>query len=419
MAARILSIFNFEPIRFLLRCWNPAVVRLALAGLLLVAFWYYALDALAPLPLLLVFAIVAALAYRLAQPHGHYLTILLLSLLLFFLAGECYMRLQTFGPKGLSLKHYKPADYGNPFAGFSYATNTYTGLAPGSSLWFKGAPFSVNTDGFRGADFPAPDAPPADLQLAVLGASAEMGAGVPDGSPYPARLQQQLRQHPGRQHTHVLNYGISGSNWGNMLHLLQAEVLSRKPDLILFHVHPKLATSLAEQPRLATPFTGTTLELYANSRYRFFRNHSFFARLLWMSRKGNLLHQQLARQPDQPTETTLLHDRQQAFRTLLRRLTTYAPDIPIVLFILRPMSTAPESSLSQAYRAFARTTATAQGFPLIDGYTYELPAAEVSDMILYACDHHPNQAGHAYHTRMLLTQLQPLLDHLFPPGEPQ
>ncbi len=414
MLVKILSIFNFEWVRYVLHLRNLTLARVAVACLALAMLFYYGLDALGLIPLALCFAVLIAAAYRLTRPHHSYVSVFLLSLFLFFIAGECYIRIDTFGLDGLSPQRYRPADYGNPFAGFLYATNTYTGLAPGSSVWFKGAPFSINAMGFRGNDFPPARASHGDIRIALIGASASMGAGVADEDLFSVRIQDALQQQPGRSNTHVMNFGISGANWGNMLHVLDQEVLRHRPDLILFHVHHNLASSLEEVPRRATAYDGPPLRLYLSARYRFFRNHSFFSRLLWMSRKGNLLHQQIVQRQPHAEPQEWLESRRMAFTAVIDRLQTIAPDIPIGLFILRPMSAAPISELASQYRTFIREYANEHGFFLIDGYDYELTPAEVAAMILYPGDHHPNHRGHAFHAQTLTPGISAILQTIAP-----
>jgi lysophospholipase L1-like esterase len=95
-------------------------------------------------------------------------------------------------------------------------------------------PFTVtlNADGFRGPALPL--AKPADaLRVIAVGDSSTFGWGVNDDETYPADLARRLAAAwPGRP-VEVMNAGIPGFGSFQGKHLLEAEVLPRKPDYVV------------------------------------------------------------------------------------------------------------------------------------------------------------------------------------------
>ncbi|MEO8753968.1 MAG: SGNH/GDSL hydrolase family protein [Casimicrobiaceae bacterium] len=107
-------------------------------------------------------------------------------------------------------------------------------LNPGIDGYFKGKPFSVNANGFRGQVL-ATAKPPGVFRIASLGASVTMGSGVTDAEVYSAQLAQLLEaQSPGR--FEVINAAVGGYSATQIFALYDQDVAKYKPDLILFPV---------------------------------------------------------------------------------------------------------------------------------------------------------------------------------------
>ena len=153
-----------------------------------------------------------------------------------FLAAEVVTRIALFGPD--TLVH--PTRY-------SPRSNTLTDLVianadpvltyrlnPGVDSYFKGKPFSVNGNGFRGNAL-ATAKPPGVFRIASLGASITMGAGVADAEVYSAQLAQLLEaQSPGR--FEVINAAVGGYSASQIFAMYDQDVAKYQPDLILFPV---------------------------------------------------------------------------------------------------------------------------------------------------------------------------------------
>ena len=153
-----------------------------------------------------------------------------------FLAAEVATRVALFGTD--TLVH--PLRY-------SPRSNTLTNLVipnadpaltyrlnPGIHSYFKGRPFSINANGFRGKAL-ATAKPPGVFRIASLGASITMGAGVADAEVYSAQLGDLLdKQAPGR--FEVINASVGGYSATQIFALYDQDVAKYKPDLILFPV---------------------------------------------------------------------------------------------------------------------------------------------------------------------------------------
>lgn len=93
-------------------------------------------------------------------------------------------------------------------------------------------PFRTNSRGCRGPEF-SPEKAPGTLRVICVGDSTTIGHGVPDGAPWPARLEQGLRARG--LNAEVINAGSNG--WDSYQELLRVkhELLSYAPDALVLH----------------------------------------------------------------------------------------------------------------------------------------------------------------------------------------
>lgn len=92
----------------------------------------------------------------------------------------------------------------------------------------------VNADGYRGAMVPL--IKPADtFRLAFLGDSFTFGEGVPEGKPFPAKVEEILNRADTRvgKHCEVINGGVSGHNTSDEVVDLERRWLAYNPDMVI------------------------------------------------------------------------------------------------------------------------------------------------------------------------------------------
>lgn len=100
-------------------------------------------------------------------------------------------------------------------------------LAPGA--------YTINAQGFRGADF-TDDKPPGVTRILVLGGSTTFGWGVPDGSEYPRQLEIKLNAlDPERRRWQVINAGVTNYSTHQGLALERRLLPRLQPDIVMFN----------------------------------------------------------------------------------------------------------------------------------------------------------------------------------------
>lgn len=93
----------------------------------------------------------------------------------------------------------------------------------------------VNSDGYRGAIVPQ-SKPAGTFRLLFLGDSFTFGEGVPEGTPFPAKVEGLLRQTSNQGHgkrCEVINGGVSGHNTGDEVVDLERRWLAYNPDMVI------------------------------------------------------------------------------------------------------------------------------------------------------------------------------------------
>jgi lysophospholipase L1-like esterase len=107
-------------------------------------------------------------------------------------------------------------------------------FVPGTRAMFKGAPITINRDGFRGPEIPR-DKPAGTVRIAGLGDSVMFGWGVRDEECYLSLLADRLRsRYPARQ-WEVINSAVPGYNTAMEVEVLRAKLLAFSPDVVMVH----------------------------------------------------------------------------------------------------------------------------------------------------------------------------------------
>ncbi|MFT5165468.1 MAG: D-alanyl-lipoteichoic acid acyltransferase DltB (MBOAT superfamily) [Saprospiraceae bacterium] len=118
----------------------------------------------------------------------------------------------------------------------------YTGflseLEPSSETVFKKGRLSTNRWGLRDRDYEK-QRPENTLRIAVIGGSAEMGAGVHDEEVFEQVLENKLNNQLGSDTAHfeILNFAISGMSVFRHIEKLRLQALSFQPQYVLVFVH--------------------------------------------------------------------------------------------------------------------------------------------------------------------------------------
>ena len=103
-------------------------------------------------------------------------------------------------------------------------------LVPGA----KTANISINSDGFRGQEYPI--AKPSDtFRILMLGDSETFSFMLAQNESLAAQLEDQLNRNQGGVHYEVLNFGVEGYNIFQELEMLKTKGLKYSPDLIILN----------------------------------------------------------------------------------------------------------------------------------------------------------------------------------------
>lgn len=340
---------------------------------------------LAVFPLLL-------LANRGYRPH---LWIFILSLPVFFTAGEVYFRLRYLGPDGLSFTRYRPAGYGHPLSMFEYDEGTYTGLKPHSSLVFRGNRLTINSAGFRGRDFTA-EKPDGVYRIVLAGASVTFGTGLADDDVMTSLLERKLNAAGLPKRVEFINLSIGGNRFGEMLDTLRAVGATCRPDLVMFLANETLIplNDMVIRPRKVHKVDVPIASLVMNRRYNFFGNALFFSRLIEDFRSGRL-----GVAPDEDAGKAQRHEGNKRELNLqlaigelkeLRAKTGAA----VALYLIKPLFNLQDPTDRIAYRDRLLHLARENGFYCFDTYQADYSGYKPLDLMVYPGDKHPNEIAH-------------------------
>jgi hypothetical protein len=342
--------------------------------------------------LILLEGVLVGLACWLNRAYRSYILLFLVACLLFFIGGEVFLRVRYFGLNGLSFDRCRPASYGHPWSAMQFSEATYTGLKPNTVMWFKGRRFSVNADGFRGKTYTRPK-PEGVYRVILLGASATQGSGLGDTEVVTDVLEQMLNSTGLPTRVEVVNLSIGGSRAGEMLDCLQNVGMSYQPDLILFCANQTLipAKTLDIKPRKVHAVDVPFWRKVMDKHYSFLSERFFFVVLLEQFRSGDINRMgQALRAPTESKARSVEEGQKNNLETSLKIIHETAGPIPVMLYLLRPISNLSQMNDRQAYRDYLKLRAADFSMSVLDTYTLDLRAYTEMDLIVYPGDKHPN-----------------------------
>ncbi len=157
-------------------------------------------------------------------------------------------------------------------------------LRPGGVGFLCESRITINTQGFRGAEFFPSN--PKPFRIVAIGESTTFGCTLEQNDrPWPELLQALIQEHlHPRRTVEVINAGVPAYDLGHSVYRLPREILPLKPDLIIsYHgvngfrfLHDALPALTGARPPAFEP---RPLKLLADAEYRakllYFRNHNF------------------------------------------------------------------------------------------------------------------------------------------------
>jgi len=415
-----LSIFNFNSWKTIATLWPWRAIVFAIGCAAWLAVPFFGMDAVdVPVWLIAVLGWLVALvvffpAYR------RYLSLFVFTVLAGLVVMEAVFRVRYFNWAALNVSLYRPAGYPHPWSLFEFSPDTYTGVKSGEII-YKGYPFRINRDGFRGADRSYAK-PPDTKRVVVAGTSVGMGAGVGGDDVFTSHMERRLNERgdPGRR-VQVINLSVGGNFVGNMLHDLDAIGRRYEPDVLLLCLSATRLT--AKDALVRRPFVMKELEeslagKVLKRRYEFFSNRSFVLALLVQERR-NLMNKwrggagssgQRFRQLD----AFLAEQSEEAGRVTAQVLTEFkelaaSMNAHPVVYLTKPVLRIGDPDHDRAYRDMIQTHADQVGIPVLDSYRASYPLVHERRLIAYPGDSHPNAIMHRVMGEYFADELAPLI----------
>jgi len=170
----------------------------------------------------------AAASHRLAKPWILIPLSILIGGLFGFLILEVGLRVRAKILYGQQMPIISEVFYVDPATGLRVPR-------PGYHLKGNRIEISINSLGFRGAEFTR-EKPPGTVRIACIGASTTMSEEASsDSTTWPARLEQYLRDSYPNQRIEVVNAGVPGYVLKTTLKSLELRVLPLDPDIVVFY----------------------------------------------------------------------------------------------------------------------------------------------------------------------------------------
>ncbi len=330
---------------------------------------------------------------------GWFITALLLpvSLVLFFLIGETYLRLSLFGPEAvIHFNDYLPAIIQHPACRVERDQHTLTGLKANSTGMLKGRPFQTNRFGFRDLDRPLRKTP-GTVRILVCGASIGMGAGIGQEETYPRVLEHLLNGSGGSGRYEVINLSMANFNIDRMFHALKTYGLQFEPDILLLEGQDYYRWSVYVRnypyPKvLGKGVWETAITDPASVSFFYQAIHNDF--LPRMKKSDSL----------QGGGSFLT---QEEIKNALRGIQELAGGRKVFMIDLFPISS---SILYDATpdKDVVKRFAAAHGFEYI-GIDLQRIGSGIKDRVLYAGDRHPNQKANLIIAQTVYEALEPIL----------
>jgi len=96
----------------------------------------------------------------------------------------------------------------------------------------RGVEYLINSEGLRGADFPA-QKPEGEERILIIGDSVSFGFGVTEGKSFPALLRELLREHMPDANLRLINGGVNGYSTREELKFLKGKGIGYDPDMVI------------------------------------------------------------------------------------------------------------------------------------------------------------------------------------------
>ena len=416
------SIFNFSSWHTLAGLWPWRGVLFSLGCVLWFAFPFFGMDAL-DVPVWLVPALVwLAGLYVIFPAYRRLLVVLVFTVSAGLVVMESVFRVRYFGWPALNVAQYRPAGYPHPWSLFEHAPDTYTGVKAGEYI-FKGHPFRVNRDGFRGPDRPYKK-PEGTIRVVVTGTSVGMGAGVAEEDMFTTRMEMQLNDTIQDRAVEVINISVGGNTVGNMLHDLDIVGRRFQPDVALLSFTATRLTSgeaLTREPFRMKALDESQWGLVMKRRYEFFSNRSFVLALVVRERR-NLMHK--LRGGDgargrrfRKIDAFMAERADEAERLVVQALTEFralaeSMEARPVVYLIKPVMRLNDPEHHKGYRSIIKFHADRLDIPVLDAYRAVYPPVRVQRLMAYPGDSHPNALMHRVMGDYFAVGLAPVIEDL-------
>lgn len=413
-------IFNFKHLIQFKRFLNLQTAILVLICLSLAVWPYYAFDKIS-IPVFLIVEVILFISGILCLKNSKLLFICFIStLIVFLIVGELFTRIKYFGVDGLSFSKFRPASYAHPLSSFEYSSKTYTGLKPDSVVMFKGVEFKVNSSGFRGKNYSLIK-PKNTYRIALIGASASMGAGVKEEERFSAVIEKELSRHFSRKKIEVINFSIGKNKWPNMLHLFENIALSYDPDCVMIlYIHEKSDNIKFRSSGKVKKHNIPLFRLISRPNSNFLRNFFFLARNLNASRVQVFSeiknHFSFINMGNGATEEMKYRSREKKYNGIkngLELINNLKGERLTVIYLLHSVKYQKNHFSDNEYNTYLKNKTKKYGIHIIDTHTKEYTKKysqfKDSELIIYPGDNHPSAIVHKMIGITIYEQLLPLI----------
>jgi len=353
-----------------------------------------------------------------------YLFLFFISLIAFLCFSETVFRVRYFGLSGLSFRDYCPAGAFHPLSNFEADESTYTGLKPNTRVIFKGKPFTVNDEGFRGRSYPVTK-PNGTYRIVITGPSFPRGSGVSDEEVFSSVLEEMLNGSGLGKTVEIINLSFSSPKIGTMLDIVEKVGMKYNPDLIMFMANrgafPKNDFVIEPGPKIL-PMKDPGYKLFTDHNYYFFSKLFFFPGLIYEQRENKLIREdiftikknplQIIRSgpPDTRTKNTKLDyeglaEERESLVPAFEALRSLNEDCRVMLYLLRPVKDLNSNKYDIEYRNLIKYYAERYGIGVMDTYFADFSDYTQRQLIIYPGDGHPNEIGHRIYAEYMYTFL--------------
>ncbi|PLX72282.1 MAG: hypothetical protein C0615_12485 [Desulfuromonas sp.] len=328
-----------------------------------------------------------------------------LALVLLLVGAELIFRVTTFGPTSV-IKPWQYLPLRLQFSGLKEhggKKDPIPKLVANRNSYFKGAPFSTNSFGFRDREFNVVK-PEGTIRIAVLGASITMGSGVKDQEIYSRVLQNLFTQdeHP---QVEILNFAIGGYNSSDIIAVYETHITRFKVDVVVLNFYPEKSDFVARNYRDKSK----RVEWHHLQQYL---GYSFIANWLRVDmnnwRRHNLAKDWKKRGIESREKEVV--DKLDLIKTFNANLAATGID----LFLIRLPLPEKEDQLPTSVSYNDKRQSTLDWLQRFDDVSYvdyeQQLAGRISDKdIIYPGDNHPNARVHRLYAEAIYEDLEPFL----------